>query len=323
VVLRGDPAPLRWWHAWRRAGAPEGRRAESHPLRALTFVGAVAALAWWLPGAAVFLGLLSLLVVLHEGGHYAIARRAGMRPTEFFVGFGPVIWARTTAGGVRWGVKAIPAGGYVKIPGMGPREEVEASLEPYTYRAASRPRRLAVILAGVTVNLMVAVLLFATQVLITSEPRVGPVEAIGEGVSMTSEVAAATVEGLGGLVVGIGDYAGSVAAGGVPENRMMSPIGGAQLTDGILADDPTKLLLLTGVFSASLALLNLLPLLPLDGGHAALVVAEGALARLRRRPELRLDPNRFTPVAVAVLVLLLGLSATSAYLDVLHPLSLS
>jgi membrane-associated protease RseP (regulator of RpoE activity) len=323
VVLRADPAPLRWWHAWRRAGSAEVRGTESHPLRAITFSAGFVALAWWLPGAAVFLGLLSVLVVLHEAGHYAVARRAGMRPTEFFVGFGPVIWARTTAGGLRWGVKAIPAGGYVKIPGMGPREEVEASLEPYTYRAASRPRRLAVILAGVAVNLVVAVVLFATQVMMTAEPRVGPVDALDEGVSMTSEVLTATVEGLGGLVVGIGDYAGSVAAGGVPEHRMMSPIGGAQLTDGILEDDPSKLLLLTGVFSASLALLNLLPLLPLDGGHAALVVAEGALARLRRRPQLRLDPNRFTPVAVAVLVLLLGLSATSAYLDVLHPLSLS
>jgi membrane-associated protease RseP (regulator of RpoE activity) len=282
---------------------------------------AVAALAWWLPGAAVFIGLLSLLVFLHEGGHYLVARRAGMRPTEFFVGFGPTIWARTSRDGLRWGIKAIPAGGYVKIPGMGPREEVEASMEPYTYRAATRPRRLAVILAGVAVNLLVAVLLFSTQALLSAEPGVGPVTALGDGVSMTAEVLDATVDGLAGLVTGVGDYAGSVVAGEVPEHRMMSPIGGAQLTDGILEDDPSNLLLLTGVFSASLALLNLIPLLPLDGGHGALVVAEGALARLRRRPKLRLDPNRFTPVAVAVLVALLALSATSAYLDVLHPLS--
>jgi membrane-associated protease RseP (regulator of RpoE activity) len=320
-VVRTDPAPLRWWHAWRRSTTAEGRRSESHPLRAVAFVVGVVALAWWLPGAAVFLGMLSVLVVVHEGGHYLVARRAGMRPTEFFVGFGPTVWARTTSSGLRWGLKVLPAGGYVKIPGMGPRDQVEASLEPYTYRAASRPRRLAVILAGVAVNLALAVVLFAAQVML--DTPAGPIEALGEGASMTAEVLGATLEGLGGLVTGVGDYVGSVAAGDVPEHRMMSPIGGAQLTDGILGQDPTKLLLLTGVFSASLALLNLLPLLPLDGGHAALVVAEGALARIRRRPRLRLDPNRFTPVAVAVLVALLALSATSAYLDVLHPLSLS
>lgn len=326
VVLRDDPKPVRFLRSWRRAGRSEGRAHESHPVRALMMAAAVGALAYWLPGAAVFLGILSLLVLIHEGGHYLVARRAGMRPTEFFIGFGPTIWSRTTADGLRYGIKALPAGGYVKIPGMGPREEVEASLEPYTYRAATRPRRLAVILAGVAVNLVFAVAVFSVHAMVAapadgSPPERNPLVAVGQGVTMTGEVMGATVDGLGGLVLDIGGYADAVAAGEEPENRMMSPIGGAQITEGILSTDPTKLLLLAGVFSASLALLNMLPLLPLDGGHALLVVIEAAVARVRRRPHVRLDPNRFTPVAVAVLVALLALSATSAYLDVLHPLS--
>lgn len=329
VVVRQDAAPIRWGRRWVRAGRAEGRASEGHPVRAVVMLAAVAALAYWLPAAGIFVAMLSFLVFIHEGAHYLVARRCGMRPTDFFVGFGPTIWARTSRNGVRYGIKAIPAGGYVKIPGMGPREEVEASLEPYTYRAATRRRRLAVILAGVAANLVFAIGVFSVHSFFQATPTGSEgaavtrgVEAVGDGVSMTGEVTVATVQGLAGLVTGASDYAGAISEGSVPENRMMSPIGGAQITDGILSSDPAKLMLLAGVFSASLALLNLLPLLPLDGGHAALVIVESAVAKVRGKPDLRLDPNRLAPVAVVVLVLLLALSATSAYIDILHPITL-
>lgn len=318
VVLRDDPLPVRLTRRWRRAGRAEGRNQEWHATRAVGVALALTLLWMWQPGAVTFVGILTALVFVHELGHYLVARRVGMAPTDFFVGFGPTVWARTTASGLRYGVKLLPAGGFVKIPGMGPREEVEASREPFTYRAASRRNRLAVILAGVAVNFAVAVLLFAGFAM--TQPGVGPLQAVGTGLDQTTEVATGTFEGLGNLIVGADDYARSVASGDVPENRMMSPIGGAQLADGLLDAAPGRLLLLAGIFSASLALLNLLPLLPLDGGHAALVVVESALARIRRRPGLRLDPNRFTPVAVVVLVVLLSVSASAMYLDILHPL---
>lgn len=272
----------------------------------------------WQPGALAFVGILTALVFVHELGHYLVARRVGMAPTDFFVGFGPTVWARTSTSGLRYGVKLLPAGGFVKIPGMGPREEVEASREPFTYRAASRRNRLAVILAGVVVNFVVAIVLFAGFA--ATQPGVGAFDAVGTGFDQTTQVATGTLDGLGNLVFGADDYARSVASGEVPENRMMSPIGGAQVAGGLLDVAPDRLLLLAGIFSASLALLNLLPLLPLDGGHAALVVLESAVARVRRRPNLRLDPNRFTPVAVVVLVVLLSVSASAMYLDILYPL---
>ncbi len=175
------------------------------------------------------------------------------------------------------------------------------------------------ILAGVAVNFAVAVVLFSGFA--ATQPGVGPVEAAGTGLSQTAQVATGTLDGLGNLIFGADDYARSVANGEVPQNRMMSPVGGAQLAGGLLELAPDRLLLLAGIFSASLALLNLLPLLPLDGGHAALVIVEAAAARIKNRPALRLDPNRFTPVAVAVLVVLLSVSASAMYLDILHPLS--
>src|SRR6185312_16460054 len=60
---------------------------------------------------------LALLVMIHEAGHFIAARAVGMTPRKFYLGFGPAI-AKTTRGGVEFGIGSIPLGGYVKIPGM-------------------------------------------------------------------------------------------------------------------------------------------------------------------------------------------------------------
>ena len=104
------------------------------------------------------LGII-LMVMLHEFGHYWTAKRSGMKVTEFFVGFGPRLWS-FTRGETEYGVKAIPAGGYVRIIGMTNLEEVDPADEPRTFRQGTPGKRLTVILAGVTVNLIIAFVLF-------------------------------------------------------------------------------------------------------------------------------------------------------------------
>src|SRR5439155_22516391 len=82
---------------------------------------------------------------------------------------GPRLWS-FTRGETEYGVKAIPAGGYVRIIGMTNMEEVDAADEPRTFRQGTPGKRLAVILAGVTVNLVIAfVLIF---VVIAGQGRV-------------------------------------------------------------------------------------------------------------------------------------------------------
>lgn len=66
-------------------------------------------------------GLL-LSIMIHEWGHFATARRFGMRADRFFVGFGPTLWS-TTRGETEYGVKAFPIGGFVRILGMSPTDE--------------------------------------------------------------------------------------------------------------------------------------------------------------------------------------------------------
>src|SRR5437763_1699734 len=68
-------------------------------------------------GVAIAIFGLALLVMIHEAGHFFAARWVGMTPRKFYLGFGPPI-AKTTRGGVEYGIGSIPLGGYVKIPGM-------------------------------------------------------------------------------------------------------------------------------------------------------------------------------------------------------------
>ena len=83
----------------------------------------------YLAGALGFLVALLVSVMLHEAGHFWTARRYGMKATQFFVGFGPTLWSRRR-GETEYGVKAVPAGGFVKIVGMTPLEDVEPGDEP-------------------------------------------------------------------------------------------------------------------------------------------------------------------------------------------------
>ena len=120
------------------------------------------ALAIFVPGSRTPLLLIVgiiLMVMLHEFGHYWTAKRSGMKVTEFFLGFGPRLWS-FTRGETEYGVKAIPAGGYVRIIGMTNMEEIDPADEPRTFRQGTPGKRLVVILAGVTVNLVIAFVLF-------------------------------------------------------------------------------------------------------------------------------------------------------------------
>src|SRR5947209_18300662 len=98
-------------------------------------------------GVLFFVIALLLSVMLHEAGHFLTARRYGMKATQFFVGFGPTLWS-TRRGETEYGVKAIPAGGFVKIVGMTPLEEVDPGDEDRAFYQQPAGRRTVVLAAG-------------------------------------------------------------------------------------------------------------------------------------------------------------------------------
>ena len=86
-------------------------------------------------GWLIFLVALVVSVMLHETGHFVTAKRFGMKATQYFFGFGPTLWS-FQRGETEYGVKAIPAGGFVKITGMTSLDEVDPEDEPRSFRRA-------------------------------------------------------------------------------------------------------------------------------------------------------------------------------------------
>lgn len=102
----------------------------------------------------IFLGFC-LLIILHEAGHFAAAKATGMPVERFFLFFGPTIWS-FKRGETEYGIKCIPLGGYVKINGMNPEEEMPPGAEHRAYHLQPVWKRIFVIAAGPAVNIALA-----------------------------------------------------------------------------------------------------------------------------------------------------------------------
>lgn len=102
----------------------------------------------------IFLGF-SLLIILHEAGHFFAAKATGMRVEKFFLFFGPKL-VSLKRGETEYGIAAIPAGGYVKISGMNPDDKLPPEEEHRGYYEQPVWKRIVVIGAGPAVNIVLA-----------------------------------------------------------------------------------------------------------------------------------------------------------------------
>ncbi len=112
-------------------------------------------------GWVIFLVALLFSVMLHETGHFVLAKRFGMKATRYFVGFGPTIWS-TWRGETEYGIKALPIGGFVKIVGMNSLDDPDdPEDEPRSFRSHPAWQRIAVLSAGSFMHFVLAFLLIA------------------------------------------------------------------------------------------------------------------------------------------------------------------
>ena len=128
----------------------------------------------WLLAVAGF----AMLVVLHEAGHFTAAKLVGMRVERFFLFFPPKV-VSITRGETEYGIGAIPLGGFVKITGMNPEEEIPPEVEDRAYYRQPVWKRIVVIAAGPVVNLVIAFLILyflAFQAADPNEGIVGPID---------------------------------------------------------------------------------------------------------------------------------------------------
>ncbi len=120
----------------------------------------------------------AVLIILHEAGHMVAAKAVGMRVERFFLFFPPKLWS-VTRGETEYGIGVIPLGGFVKITGMNPDEELEPEVAARGYYNQPVWKRIVVIAAGPFVNIVIAfVILFALGFTLEEPTRlaVGAVE---------------------------------------------------------------------------------------------------------------------------------------------------
>jgi len=111
-------------------------------------------------GWIIFIFALLFSIMLHEFGHFLTAKKFHMKVTQFFVGFGQTLWS-TVRGETEYGIKALPAGGFVKIVGMTRLEEVDVADEPRSFSRQPYWQRMIVLGAGSFMHFLLAfVLLF-------------------------------------------------------------------------------------------------------------------------------------------------------------------
>ncbi|MBI3333550.1 MAG: RIP metalloprotease RseP [Candidatus Omnitrophica bacterium] len=104
-----------------------------------------------------FLVTLSLIILVHELGHFFMARAVGVKVERFSLGFGPRL-LRFTRGGTEYALSLFPIGGYVKMAGESPEG---ASNHPWEYQARPVRERIGIVLAGPLINYALGFLLFA------------------------------------------------------------------------------------------------------------------------------------------------------------------
>ncbi|MBB1037795.1 M50 family metallopeptidase [Dietzia natronolimnaea] len=112
-------------------------------------------------GIVLFALGIMVSIVLHEYGHMRVAQWSGMKVRRFFVGFGPTLWS-VRRGGIEYGLKAVPLGGFCDIAGMTAYDELAPEDEPRAMWRQAWWKRVAVLLAGPAMNIVLAIALFYT-----------------------------------------------------------------------------------------------------------------------------------------------------------------
>lgn len=228
--------------------------------------------------------LLGFLVLIHESGHFFVAKLCKVRVNEFAIGFGPTIWSKQ--GKVtKYALRLIPLGGFVSMEG-----EEERSTKEGSFSEASIIKRIAIVMAGGLVNIIFAIVVFWCL----SASYVGIQNAFYNVVYFIRAMFDSIVQ---------------IFTGNVTVDQMMGPVGISSVvsqTNGF-----ADFIYILSVISLSLGVTNLLPFPPLDGGKVVLLIIEG----IRRKPfsqkfEMALQSAGF--------LLLITLSIFVTYNDILR-----
>jgi regulator of sigma E protease len=194
-------------------------------------------------------GGFAALIILHEFGHFVAAKAVGMRVERFALFFPPLIakW-RPKNSETEYGIGAIPLGGYVKISGMNPEEDMPPEVAHRAYFRQPVWKRIVVISAGPAVNILLAFLIlwavFASRPMPLSQPSVERVQkgSPAQGVLKAGD-RLVSVDGVAGFAAGISAKQGEKRVDALRRAVARHRCAGAR-RDGCAATKPVKLVVL-------------------------------------------------------------------------------
>ena len=280
----------------------------------------------FLPSLLAFIVIFSFLIVVHECGHFFTAIWSGVKVEEFGIGMGKRLWG-IRRNDIDYTLNTIPFGGFVRMLG-----EEETSKDPRAFMNAKLWKRMAITLAGVTMNFVSAIVLLSvlftlgTRPIMVTEQDVLDAEkagyirllekneagsqeiewvqdmqknfpySVGLAITESARISVAIVQKAAEIPVIL------FQTHRVPET-IAGPVGIAEITHKILPYGLKALLKLTAMLSLSLAVMNLLPIPALDGGRFFFQLVEMILKPFR----VRISPQLEQWVHMGGFVLLLGL----------------
>ncbi len=229
--------------------------------------------------------ILGFLVLIHETGHFIVARICKVKVNEFAIGFGPTI-LKKQGKSTKYVLRLIPLGGFVSMMG-----EEERSDEEGSFSKSSIPKRIAIVMAGGLVNIIFALITYIILMTVVLGD-------FGTALSYTGKFAFSIVDSLKMLF-----------SGGVSIDQLMGPVGISEVV--IKTTGVADFVYILAVISMSLGVTNLLPFPPLDGGKVVLLIIEA----IRRKP---LKENTEIKIQMLGFVLLITLSIFVTYNDIVR-----
>lgn len=210
--------------------------------------------------------LLGFLIIIHEGGHFLVARMCKVRVNEFAIGFGKILWQKQGKQ-TKYTLRMIPLGGFCSMEG-----EDEESNADDSFSKASVWKRMAIVVAGAMVNILFGILVYFILVSAVGLQFVDPAkDTILNRIYYGGQ---STLAFIGSIFESIK----MIFTGGVSTDQMVGIVGISEVvvqTSGII-----NYLHLLAVISVSLGVTNLLPIPALDGGKMIILLIE----LVRRKP---------------------------------------
>ena len=241
--------------------------------------------------------LLGFLVLIHEGGHFLVAKMCKVKVNEFAIGFGKILLQKQGKD-TKYSLRLIPLGGFCSMEG-----EDEESDDPGSFSKASVWKRMVIVLAGATVNIVFGILVYFILVSTVGIQFVDPAK---DNIANRIYYGA---QGTGEFIKAVADSIKTLFSGGLKTNQMVGIVGISEVvvkTNGII-----NYLNLLAVISVSLGVTNLLPIPALDGGKILILLIE----IIRRKPMKIETEAKIQLIGFSILI---ALSLFVTYNDILR-----